>query len=241
MPGPSLKLIGSTRVSTEDQADHGSSLAAQAAKIRAYTDAQGHQLVASFEDGGYSAKSLDRPGLQAALAMLDAGEADGLVVAKLDRLTRSVADFAELLESHFGPRSPLRLVSCSETIDTRTASGRMLLFIQMAVFQWERESIVERTADAMDHKRTRGEQLGQVPFGQALDADGCTLVPCPEELQALALMRSLSDCGWTLKAIAAELDARGFRPKRGGAHWSRSSVAEILKRTTPPQDQDLPS
>lgn len=96
-----MKVIGYVRVSTEEQATQGVSLAAQEAKLRQYRELFGHDLVEVVNDGGQSAKTLNRPGLQSALAALKNGQADGLLVLKLDRLTRSVRDLGELLESYF--------------------------------------------------------------------------------------------------------------------------------------------
>src|SRR5690606_26004464 len=90
------RVVAYVRVSTDKQASDGNSLDAQRAKLEAYAAAFGLEVVALEVDAGVSAKSLDRPALQRALAMLDAGEADGLLVTKLDRLTRSVRDLCEL-------------------------------------------------------------------------------------------------------------------------------------------------
>jgi DNA invertase Pin-like site-specific DNA recombinase len=107
-----------------------------------------------IEDAGLSAKTLDRPGLQTALAMLKTGQAAGLVIAKLDRLTRSVRDLGALIEGPFAA-GKAALLSVSEQIDTRTAGGRLVLNILGSVSQWEREVIGERTAAALQHKKTR--------------------------------------------------------------------------------------
>src|SRR4029077_20245359 len=88
--------IGYVRVSTEKQADFGVSLEAQAAKIRAMAVVQGVELVDVLIDAGESAKSLQRPGMARLLALVDAGAIDTVIIAKLDRLTRSVVDLAEL-------------------------------------------------------------------------------------------------------------------------------------------------
>ena len=93
-----MKTIGYVRVSTDKQADHGVSLEAQEAKIRAMATVHGAELGDVIVDGGESAKSLNRPGIAKLLAMVDAGQVQTVIVAKLDRLTRSVKDLCELLE-----------------------------------------------------------------------------------------------------------------------------------------------
>src|ERR1700677_4662283 len=100
-----MRVILYARVSTADQADSGVSLEAQTAKMTAYAGLYDMQVVEVVIDAGESAKSLKRPGLQRALAMLKHGEADGLGVVKLDRLTRSVADFQRLIDNFFGEKS----------------------------------------------------------------------------------------------------------------------------------------
>ena len=127
-------VAGYVRVSTEQQAGEGVSLDAQRTKLHAYALAMDLELVDIFQDAGLSAKSLARPGLQATLDALDAGKASGLVVVKLDRLTRSVRDLGELVDRYFASR--FSLLSLSDSIDTRTASGRLVLHVLGAVGQW---------------------------------------------------------------------------------------------------------
>lgn len=152
-----MKVIASFRVSTEEQASHGVSLAAQEAKVRAYCDLYGHDLVEVVVDAGQSAKSLNRPGLQRALVALKVGEAEGLLVLKLDRLTRSVRDLGELLEAYFQKAA---LISIQEQCDTSSAAGRLVLNVMTSVAQWERETISERTNAALQYKKSQGVKLG---------------------------------------------------------------------------------
>ena len=137
------RVVGYVRVSTEQQADGGVSLDAQRAKLEAYAVAMDLELVAIEEDAGLSAKTLERPALQRALAMLDAGAAEGLLVAKLDRLTRSVRDLGELVERYFA--SKCSLLSVADSIDTRSAAGRLVLNVLTSVAQWEREASARGT------------------------------------------------------------------------------------------------
>jgi site-specific DNA recombinase len=184
-----------------------------------------------FVDAGESGKSLDRPGIQSALAMLDRKEAHGLIVAKLDRLSRSVGDWDYLIANYFGEKAGCQLWSVSEAIDTRTSAGRLVLNILMSVAQWEREAIAERTRDALNHKRSRGERVsGRIPYGKALASDGIMLVPCQEEQDVLAIIRELRTAGMTLMAIAAELNRRGIQRREGGA-WEHTFISRILKKT----------
>ena len=152
------RVIGYIRVSTEAQADGGASLDAQRAKLTAYAAALDLDLVAIVEDAGVSAKTLRRAGLSHALDMLDAGDASGLLVTKLDRLTRSVRDLGELVERYFAAR--FSLLSVADSIDTRSAAGRLVLNVLASVAQWEREACGERTRDALAQLRAEAG-LGQ--------------------------------------------------------------------------------
>jgi hypothetical protein len=115
-----MKAIGYARVSTEKQADFGVSLEAQAAKVRAMAVVQGAELVDVLVDAGESAKSLNRPAMARLLALVDSGAVDTVIIAKLDRLTRSVADLAELLKRF--ERRGVSLVSVADSLDTRSAA-----------------------------------------------------------------------------------------------------------------------
>ena len=159
------RTVAYLRVSTEKQADAGVSLEAQQDKAKAYASLYDLSLVEVVIDAGESAKTLERPGLQRALTMLKTGKADALLVVKLDRLTRSVVDLGALIETYFAP-GKAALLSVSEQIDTRSAAGRLVLNILASVSQWERETIGERTRDAMKHKQAQGEYIGgHAPYG----------------------------------------------------------------------------
>lgn len=224
-----MRVIIYSRVSTADQADCGVSLEAQVAKLTAYAGVFDLEVVEAIVDAGESAKSLNRPGLQRALAMLKRGEADGLAVVKLDRLTRSVADWQTLIDGWFGERAGKQLFSVGDSIDTRTAAGRLVLNVLMSVAAWEREAIGERTREALRHKIRCNQRCGKIRFGFDLADDHKTLVVNQVEQQAIDLMTSLRAAGRTLRQIATELTSRGIRTKEGGA-WTHTAVARILQR-----------
>lgn len=221
------RTIAYLRVSTDKQADRGVSLDAQRAKVSAYAQLYDLELLEVIVDAGESAKSLDRPGLQRALAMLRRGDAAALLVVKLDRLTRSVRDLGDLVEHYFAP-GKAALLSVGEQIDTRSAAGRLVLNVLASVSQWEREAIGERTATAMQHKSAQGEYTGgHVPFGYRLTTDGQRLEQVPSEQAVLATARSLRGRGLSLPAVARELDARGFRSRTGRA-FAPMQVARMV-------------
>ena len=205
------KTIAYLRVSTDKQADKGISLEAQQDKAKAYASLYDLDLVEVIIDAGESAKTLERPGLQRALSMLKTGQADALLVVKLDRLTRSVVDLGKLIETYFAP-GKAALLSVSEQIDTRSAAGRLVLNILASVSQWERETIAERTRDAMRHKQSQGEYIGGgAPYGFEL-VDG-ELVADTFEQDVIQQARELRESGLSLAAVAKELDRRGIQSR----------------------------
>jgi site-specific DNA recombinase len=220
-------VIGYVRVSTDEQARDGVSLDSQREKIRLYAELHGLDLVEVECDSGVSAKSLKRPALARVMELLDAGGLDGLVVYKLDRLTRSLKDWSMLIERYFGEKGGLALMSVSESIDTRTAAGRMVLNIMMTIAQWELETIRERTQGAMDHKRSKGERIsGRIPYGSTLDPDGRRLNPDAHEQKVLVEIRRWRAEGRSLRLIAGWLEARG-EPTKTGARWSAGTIRSL--------------
>jgi site-specific DNA recombinase len=135
-----------------------------------------------------------------------------VIVAKLDRLTRSVKDLCGLLELF--EKRKVALISVAEALDTGSAAGRLVITIMGAFSQWEREALGERTRDALQHKRSNGERVGNIEFGFRLSADLRHLEPDPTEQAALAEIRNLRRQGHTLRGIAAKLNKSGHRTRR---------------------------
>jgi DNA invertase Pin-like site-specific DNA recombinase len=205
-----MNLIGYVRVSTSEQGESGLGLEAQRAQIEAAVSARGDHIVEWFEDV-WSGGSLDRPALEAALAVVH--EKDGLIVAKLDRLARSVVDFGLILQR--AQKEGWSLISLDIGVDTGTATGRMVASILMSVAQWEREIIGERTKAALAAKSARGERVGRAP-------------EIPEVWEDYFLR--LRDNGMTFSQIAASLnDSDVFGTSRGG-RWSTSTVLRACRR-----------
>lgn len=223
-----MRVVGYVRVSSDDQARDGVSLDAQREKVRLYAELHGLDLAEVVADAGASAKTLDRPGLTRALAMLDAGDVSGLVVFKLDRLTRNLGDWSALIDRYFGERGSRSLMSVSESVDTRTAAGRLVLNILMTVAMWERETIVERTRTAVRFKQGRGERVsGRIPYGRRLGPDGKTLEPDPAEIELASEAAALHASGLSLRKIGDELARRGA-PTKTGRPWTFSAVRSLL-------------
>ena len=196
--------------------------------MEAYANLFELDLVAIEVDAGVSAKSLARPALDRALGMLREGRADALLVVKLDRLTRSVRDLCDLVDRYFRD-GRWALLSVGEQIDTRSASGRMVLNMLAVIGQWEREAIGERTAVAMRHLRDEGRYTGgAAPYGYALGGDGETLVAVPEEQAVIARARALRAAGASLRAVSASLAEAGM-VARSGRPFDPKAIANMIE------------
>lgn len=217
------ETVGYVRVSTEDQVRDGVSLLAQEERIRARCIADGRALTHIFQDGGQSGKSLDRPALKRVIDSIKSHAIGALVILKLDRLTRSVKDLAELVELF--ARYKVALVSVTESLDTSTAAGELLVNILGSVAQWERKAIAERTVAALAHLRRSGKVYGRTPYGYV--RSGHVLVNEPLKQHNIRVIRNMRASGASYRAIAAELNHVGTTPPRGKV-WYPSSVHAVL-------------
>jgi DNA invertase Pin-like site-specific DNA recombinase len=244
-----LRVFSYGRVSSDRQAREGASIETQGARNEQFAVMQKLEIVPidgrlhTFDEGE-SGKDLERPGIADVLGRLDRGEADGLLVFALKRLTRSVADWSYLMGRHFHPRArrPRELFSSSDLVDTRLATGRLYLNILVSVSEWERESGGEQTAAVLRHVQKRGVHLGQAPFGYRRFAnpacaglERCACGACgglekePAEQAIIAGMRERMAALGSMAAVARELNAAGTLGRLGGA-WTAKSVSRVLER-----------
>lgn len=207
-------MIGYLRVSTEEQANSGLGLEAQRETIQRYADAHGWDVI-WYVDEGLSAKSLDRPQLQAALTRLHVlpkrRDIDGIVVAKLDRLSRSVHDFSGILK--LAATRKWAVVAIDLGVDTSTPTGKLVANVMMSVAEWEREVIGERTSAAMQAAKRQGRHMGRVSTLPSGTRD------------RLLVLRAVR----TLACTATQLNAEGLVTATG-AQWSANAVAKAHKR-----------
>src|SRR5216684_4107106 len=174
-----------TRKSTEDGLNQPfNTLEAQREGAEAYILSQRHvgwTVVAEhYDDGGYTGGNLDRPALQRLLADMEAGQIDCLVIYKVDRLSRSLLDFARLMEVL--DRRHVSLVSVTQPLNTTVSLGRLTLNILLSFAQFEREIISERTRDKMAAARKKGKWMGGIPvLGYDVAPGGGRLVVNNEE------------------------------------------------------------
>ena len=220
--------VAYTRISIAESEDR--SLGAQDRTLRALAAAHGHDLGTVYTDNGVSGAREDRPGLDALLTEVRAGRVAAVYVAKLDRLSRSLVHLLTLVRLFEKHR--VVLVSASESIDTSTPVGRMMLSLLGTFAEFERERIAERTRDASDDRRRAGRVYGpNTPFGYKVAGD--RLVTDPREQAVLAQIQTLRALGTSYARIAATLNAQGTTTKKG-RQWEASIVRSVLssKATT---------
>lgn len=219
------RAVAYCRVSHVSQFENGTSLEAQEAKIRAMCVVQDLELIDLIIEGE-SAKSLNRPGMQRLLTLVDKKAVEVVLVWKLDRLTRSIRDLGELLELF--ERKSVSLVSLNEALDTASAAGRLVIHIMISVSQWERETIGERTSFALQHLKAQNKRVGQINYGFRLSGDGEHIEKDEEEQKIIKKIKKLRETGSTYQEIADELNSSGFKTRRGTT-WKYQYVASILK------------
>jgi DNA invertase Pin-like site-specific DNA recombinase len=203
-------VVGYVRVSTDEQAVSGLGLAAQRAAIEAECARRGWALVAIHEDA-LSGKNLDRPGMAAALAAVESDAASTIVVAKLDRLSRSLVDFASLMAR--AQAGQWNLIALDLGIDLATPAGEFLSNVMASAAQWERRVIGQRTRDALAVKRAQGVRLGRP---QMISAD------------LVARIRAAHKAGTGWSALARQLNDEGVPTAHGGTRWYPSTVRAVV-------------
>jgi site-specific DNA recombinase len=214
-----MQAVGYVRVGTEDQARDGVSRSTQQAKLEAYALVKDWALVQVIRDEGYSAKHLKRPGLEELLALVTSRQVEAVIVYKLDRLTRSVADLDKLIKLF--ERHHVALVSLQESLDATTATGRLMMNLLASVSQWERGVIGERTSDALQHLKAQGKRYCHTVYG---------------DVEVISLMHRLRAQGHSYARIAEHLNTTGI-PTAQGRPWQAMVVWGIVRRTQPKRER----
>lgn len=206
-----MRVIGYTRVSTEEQGDSRAGLEAQEAAIRTECERRGWDLLDMRADvaSGKSLRRRDRLG--ETLRDLAAGHAEALVVAKLDRLSRSVLDFAGIME--MAAKEGWSVVVLDLGVDTTTPNGELVANIMISMAQWERRIIGDRTKAALKAVKARGTRVGRKP---GVDEE------------TLRLIRALRSSGLSWQRVADALTAEGVPTAQGG-QWHAATVRRLVK------------
>jgi len=207
-----VRVLAYVRVSSEEQADSRAGLEAQRAAIQRECEKRGWEIVDVVEDAGYSAKDLRRPGVRGALEELERGGADALVVAKLDRLSRSMLDFTSVMAK--AQKEGWALVALDCAVDTTTPAGEAMAHVLATFAQFERRLIGERTREALAVKKRQGVRLGR---------------PASISPQLARRIRSMRTRGLTLQEISDRLNRDEVPTPRGGAVWRPTSLRAVLR------------
>lgn len=221
-----LKPAFYLRVSTTEQAQEGFGIAAQRAKCAAMLTLKGWPAAVEFSDEGISGTKdeSERPGLAGLLAAINTGAVNVVIVAALDRLGRSTALVLRMVERL--ETGGADLVSCKESLDTSTASGRFVLRMFASLAELERDNIAERTTGGRNERgKIDGEKGGRVPYGYRRNVAG--LQVDPQEAQTVRAIFAQHEAGASLRTIAGSLNEAGITSARG-AQWYASSVREVL-------------
>jgi site-specific DNA recombinase len=242
IPAPStVRCAVYTRKSTEEGLDQQfNSLDAQRESAQAFIQSQAREgwicLPQRYDDGGFTGGNIDRPALRRLLDDMEARRIDAVVVYKVDRLSRSLLDFARLMERL--ERHQVSLVSVTQQFNTTHSMGRLTLNILLSFAQFEREIIAERTRDKMAATRRKGQWAGGAPsLGYDIDAHLRRLVVNPAEAEQVRAIFALYLERQGLIAVVQELAGRGWvskrwttrqRQVRGGRPFTKTRLHELL-------------
>lgn len=208
----SRKVVIYTRVSSIGQVDN-TSLETQEEKCRLYAAAYGHEVVEVIVDAAESGKDTVRPGLQKAREMIATKQVSGVIIAKLDRLSRDQADLFTMVKEFSAKKAAL--ISVHDQLDTSTAQGGILLSVLAMVAEMERQNIIYRVRTSAAAKKSKGERWGKTHFGKRVGDDGKKLVNDEREQATISLARDLREQGLSMQAIATKLDEAGHRARNG--------------------------
>jgi site-specific DNA recombinase len=223
-----------TRKSHEEGLEQAfNSLDAQRESCEAYVASQRHDgwvvLPAHYDDGGFSGGNVERPALKRLLKDVEAGRIDAVLCYKLDRLSRSLADFVRLMELF--EKQGVSFVSVTQHFDTKSSMGRLTLNVLLSFAQFERELTAERIRDKLAAAKMKGKYIGGRPvLGYDVDRDRMRLVVNPEEADLVRrIFQRFIQLG-SCMLVARELNQQGYRTKawmarsgnkRGGALWNK--------------------
>lgn len=214
------------RVSTDNQAENGFSLADQAERLQAYCTAQGWAACAdyAFVDAGESGAKSDRPAYRRLLTAITERQIDRVVVIKLDRLSRNTKDFLELLD--LADAHDVGIVSIGENFDTGTPVGRAVVTVLLAFAELERKQIAKRVGDGKSQAAKAGQFVGsRIPLGYTYQNG--TFTPNEHAATVRRIFASFL-AGDNMKAIAAQLDGENV-PTAMGGKWAGTTVRTILQ------------
>lgn len=216
-----MKAVIYIRVSTDQQAEEGFSIEGQRSRLIAYAASQDWEVIEVYIDDGYSAKDLNRPAMKKMLEDMTGNTFDVVLVYKLDRLTRSVADLHQLLKQF--DLFSVKFKSATEIFETTTAMGRFFITLVGAMAEWERGTISERVRFGVEQMVKEGRRPGGVmPYGYTQEGKLIS-----EEAELIREAAELYMTGLGYKSVAVRLNAEG--KLRRGRMWSDATVQYTLE------------
>jgi site-specific DNA recombinase len=242
---PVVRCAIYTRKSTEEGLDQDfNTLDAQRESAEAYVRSQAAAgwvcLPERYDDGGYTGANMDRPALRRLLNAIQAGQVDLVLVNKVDRLSRSLRDFAQIMETF--DRHRVSFVSVTQLMNTATSMGRLMLHVLLSFAQFERELISERTRDKIAATRRKGKWCGGTPLlGYDIDPRDTRLIINEEEAERVRAIFQLYVTQRGLLAVVQELQRRGWVTKRwvtrkghprGGRAFTTTRLHGLLSNVT---------
>ena len=220
-----MAAIGYCRVSTRGQADRGVSLSVQKKAIRDFAANEGLDLTAMIivDESGYG---MNHPGIKRLVKIIKQRRVEAVLVYSLDRLARSLARQNELL--NICKQAGVDLVVITQPLDLETAMGKLSANVNGSFNQYWCDFISERTRAALKLKKSRGERLGNVPYGFRVGSDGKHIEKDAAEQRVLSYVRWLRNHGYSLRKMAARLNAKGYRT-RAGFEWRHEYINNLIK------------
>ena len=224
-PQPTRRAAIYTRKSTSAGLERDfNSLDAQREACESYAKSQGWRVVGAYDDGGFTGANIERPAFQRLLSDIDAGKIDVVLVYKVDRLSRSLLDFARVME-RFDARD-VAFTSVTQNFSTADAIGKLTLNMLMSFAEFERQMIAVRTRDKILAARRKGKWTGgMVPVGY--DAVDRKLVKNTPEAHVVKEVFGLYEMHRSVLAVVRDLRARGRKPRSG--QWTKDGVLRVLK------------
>ena len=222
-----MKIISAyIRVSTDEQVEKGNSIQEQKERLSAFCRANGWSQPEYYIDDGYSAKDLNRPGIQHLLDDVRAGKVQSVLTTKLDRLSRNLLDILQLV--NIFTDHGCNYVSASESFDASTAAGKMMLQLLGTFAEFERERISERVKENMlSLAKNTNKAIYQPCYGYEIDENGQFVIN-EEEAKFVRLMFDLAEQGHGPRMIAKILNEHGARTK-AGKPWDQVNVKRLIK------------
>ncbi len=222
---------GYVRVSTDEQAELGYGIQTQRARIESYAQALGLDLQEIITDDGYSGATLQRPGLEKLLQKVEAGEVEGVIIFKLDRLSRSLRNLLNIYSESFEGHD-VALISVSEQFDTSSASGRMFFQMLGSFSEFERAVITERMTEGRKQKAQKGGYAGgRPPMGYKVSSAGKVLEMDQKQAETVKHILQLKEKNpsHTLQTLANIINKEGHRTAQGKRFHSMQ-IKRILDR-----------